>query len=83
MKKTFMMFYLLFFSGTCALAQEEQMMCLTSAPTTATPYGYILPSIGTVNVLMVFAQFPDDNYDINNSIWIKGQSPANMNNWIH
>ena len=28
--------------------------------------GYALPSEGTINVLFIFAQFPDDNYDISN-----------------
>lgn len=44
--------------------------------------GYKLPSVGSINVLMVFAEFPDDNYDVNNSRWVKGQTPTNMNNWV-
>lgn len=45
--------------------------------------GYILPSEGTVNVFIVFVQFPDDNYDINNPYWVKGQAPQNMNSWVN
>lgn len=45
--------------------------------------GYILPSEGTLNVLIVFAQFPDDNYDVNNPYWVKGQAPHNMNLWVN
>ncbi|MCX6121217.1 MAG: T9SS type A sorting domain-containing protein [Ignavibacteriales bacterium] len=64
-------------------AQEESMHCLISPPSIPPPYGNILPSIGTVNVLIVFAQFPDDTYDINNATWVKGQAPASMGNWIN
>ncbi len=45
--------------------------------------GYALSSEGTMNVLIVFCQFPDDNYDINNSYWVKGQPPANMSEWVN
>lgn len=44
--------------------------------------GYSLPSIGDLHVLIVFAEFPDDNYDTSNPRWIKGQAPTNMNDWI-
>ena len=44
--------------------------------------GYALPSEGTINVLVVFAQFPDDNYDIGNSSWPKGGNPGNYTNWV-
>lgn len=44
--------------------------------------GYALPSEGTINVLFIFAQFPDDNYDKSNLTWIKGQAPANMQSWV-
>lgn len=38
--------------------------------------GYVLPSEGTLNVLIIFAQFPDDNHDPNCPSWIKGQAPT-------
>ncbi|MFA8342906.1 MAG: T9SS type A sorting domain-containing protein, partial [Rhodothermaceae bacterium] len=44
--------------------------------------GHALPSIGNLHILIVFAEFPDDNYQPSNSRWIKGQAPANMNGWI-
>ena len=43
--------------------------------------GYLLPSEGTIKVLFVFAQFPDDNHLPSHSSWIKGQAPTNMQNW--
>ncbi|HEX3073775.1 MAG TPA: hypothetical protein VHP30_09205, partial [Ignavibacteriales bacterium] len=44
--------------------------------------GYWLPSEGLVNILLVFAQFPDDGWDVNNTAWPKGSAPANINNWV-
>ncbi|MFH0733936.1 MAG: T9SS type A sorting domain-containing protein [bacterium] len=44
--------------------------------------GYALPSVGTINILMVFAEFKDDMFETNNVRWVKGQNPANMNNWV-
>jgi len=44
--------------------------------------GYVLPSEGTLKILIIFAQFPDDNYDTQNSAWVKGQFPVNMQNWL-
>lgn len=59
-------------------SQEKLINCVSSEP----PPGNELPSIGTVNVLVVFAQFPDDKYDTTNSLWEKGQAPSNINNWV-
>ncbi len=44
--------------------------------------GYVLPSEGTLKILIIFAQFPDDNYDTQNGAWIKGQAPSDMQNWL-
>ncbi len=44
--------------------------------------GYLLPSEGTIKVLFIFAQFPDDNHDISNPTWIKGQTPSDMQSWV-
>ncbi len=44
--------------------------------------GYKLPSEGSINILMVFAEFPDDQYDTANTRWVKGQPPQNMDNWV-
>ena len=70
---------LLFFFNGFIFSQE----ILTNCVSTTAPPGNVLPSIGTVNVLVVFAQFPDDNYDIYNSSWPKGDDPSDMNNWIN
>lgn len=43
--------------------------------------GYILPSVGHVNALYIFAQFPDDNHDPANDGWKKGAPIKNMNTW--
>lgn len=70
---------LLLIANISTYSQEILMNCVSSAP----PPGNVLPSIGTVNVLIVFAQFPDDQYDITNMVWVKGQNPSAMNSWIN
>lgn len=65
---------------------EEPLVC--SVGTESFSYqgqigGYALSSEGTMNVLIVFCQFPDDNYVVNDSYWVKGQAPANMNEWVN
>jgi len=44
--------------------------------------GYAITATGSLKVLIIFAEFPDDNYDINNSRWVKGNAPANMSSWV-
>ena len=44
--------------------------------------GRYKPSEGNFHVLIVFAQFKDDNYLPNNSFWVVNKAPANMNGWI-
>lgn len=44
--------------------------------------GRYLPSIGEINVLFIFVQFPDDKLDPENPIWPKGEEPANMKKWV-
>ena len=44
--------------------------------------GLKLPSAGQIKVLVVFAQFPDDQYDINNVNWPKGGNPSGWQNWL-
>ncbi len=51
-------------------------------PAGSVSHGVILPSIGTVNTLIIFAQFPDDNYDTSNVLWPKGKAPADEDKWI-
>ncbi|MCH7723745.1 MAG: hypothetical protein IIC76_10520 [Bacteroidetes bacterium] len=86
MKKFAFIFLLLFYFGAIYLqAQSEELLC-TSAGVEFTLGGqiggYVLPSEGTINVLFVFAQFPDDNHDTSNTTWVKGQPPANMQSWV-
>lgn len=44
--------------------------------------GRYLPSIGEINVLFIFAQFPDDRLEPDNPIWPKGSEPAKMKRWV-
>ena len=44
--------------------------------------GIDLPSSGNMNVLFIFVQFPDDNYQPENPAWPKGGLPINYNTWI-
>jgi len=60
-------------SMTLALSSSDQ------------PGGYVLPSEGTVNVLVVFSKFPDDNYDTTNTVWPRNGTtgdPQNMSSWV-
>ncbi|MEW6653769.1 MAG: T9SS type A sorting domain-containing protein [Bacteroidota bacterium] len=63
-------------------AQEYNCITASIQEVAAQSKGRWLPSEGTINVLIVFAEFPDDNYDINNTRWVKGNAPQNMNNWV-
>jgi M6 family metalloprotease-like protein len=49
----------------------------TTTSTTQRGGRYITAS-GSLNVLFVYIQFPDDNYLPNNTYWPKGQAPAYM-----
>ncbi|MFA3784169.1 hypothetical protein ABRY23_14005 [Melioribacteraceae bacterium 4301-Me] len=62
----------------------QEFNCITASiqEVPAQSRGRWLPSEGTINVLIVFAEFSDDNYDIYNSRWVKGSAPQNMNNWV-
>ncbi|MCL6495908.1 MAG: hypothetical protein K6T54_14190 [Ignavibacterium sp.] len=44
--------------------------------------GYALSSSGSMNILIIFVQFPDDSFDINNPYWPKGQAPSNSSQWL-
>ena len=44
--------------------------------------GIDLPSTGSINVLFIFVQFPDDNYQSDNPAWPKGGLPADYNTFI-
>lgn len=44
--------------------------------------GWLLPSEGNIHALIIFAQFPDDNFWTDNADWPKGGAPASMNTWI-
>lgn len=44
--------------------------------------GRFLTAHGTVNALVIFAQFPDDSLDIYHQEWPKDQPPARFHTWI-
>lgn len=44
--------------------------------------GIYLPSRGTINALVIFAQFPDDSLDIDHPEWRKNQPPERFYTWI-
>jgi M6 family metalloprotease-like protein len=48
------------------------------------PEGWLLSSKGTINVLFVFAQFPDDNYQPDNPLWRKNDPPQRVKDktWV-
>ncbi len=86
MKKFYLAFVLMYiFMFINLSAQDNPMQCMATAPENISISqigGYLLPSEGTINVLFIFAQFPDDNYDISNSTWAKGQAPSSMQGWV-
>ncbi len=86
MKNIYVIFLLMFcFEFTTIYSQNDELLCTISGVENTWSGqigGYILPSEGTINVLFVFAQFPDDNHDISNPTWVKGQAPANMQSWV-
>lgn len=75
----------LLLSSTITFSQSEEMLCAPSGIEHVWEGqigGYVLPSEGTINVLFIFAQFPDDAWDSTNASWPKGQAPANMQEWV-
>lgn len=44
--------------------------------------GIYLPSRGTINALVIFAQFPDDSLDIDHPEWPVDQPPARLHTWV-
>ena len=53
----------------------------TSSPSSQVG-GRYKPSTGTFKVLVIYAQFSDDNTDISNPNWVQGQAPTFMNGTI-
>ncbi len=87
MKTIFFTTVCIFLSLSNISAQVEELDC-TGLPEKLITYqgqigGFALPSSGTLNVLIVFCQFPDDNYNINDPYWQKGSPPDNMNEWVN
>lgn len=86
MKKFYLAFVLIYiFMYINLSAQDSTMLCMATAPENISVNqigGYLLPSEGTINVLFIFAQFPDDNFDTSNSTWVKGQAPIDMQGWV-
>ncbi len=86
MKKFYLAFVLIYiFMFINLSAQDNTMQCMATAPENISISqigGYLLPSEGTINVLCIFAQFPDDNFDTSNPTWVKGQAPVYMQGWV-
>ncbi len=86
MKKFYLILVITFCFGlTNNYAQNDPMQCTPSGLENiwnGQIGGWLLPSVGTIRVLFVFAQFPDDKHDTTNSTWVKGQAPANMQGWV-
>jgi M6 family metalloprotease-like protein len=86
MKKLCLIMSLMCFIGfTNIIAQNDPMICTPTGMENVWNGqigGWLLPSEGTIRVLFVFAQFPDDNYDVSNATWVKGQAPTNMQGWV-
>ena len=75
----------LLLSSSITFSQTEEMLCATSGIEQVWEGqigGYVLPAEGTINVLFIFAQFPDDNHLPSHSSWIKGQAPTDMQYWV-
>lgn len=53
-----------------------------STPFSTTIGGIDLPASGTIKVLFIFCQFPDDYYNTTNTAWPKGGVPYNYNTWV-
>jgi M6 family metalloprotease-like protein len=84
--KIFLLFFLIINTVIAQFEPQTELICIEGSSKTAYAGqlgGYILPSEGTVNVFIVFVQFPDDNYDTSNPYWVKGQAPENMNSWVN
>lgn len=81
----FISLLILFIGFTNLLAQTEQMKCIPTGTENVWEGqigGFALPSEGIINVLFIFAQFPDDKYDTTNPTWVKAQAPTYMQNWV-
>ena len=60
---------------------QKHVLKISNNESNDSPGGWVLPSIGTLNSLFIFVQFPDDNHDTTNAKWVKGESPADMKKW--
>ena len=84
MKKFFFFLSFILLLNNITTAQIDQLNCTAPSRTSWNGQigGRLLPSSGTLNVLFVFCQFPDDNFNISNSTWTKNQAPADMQSWV-
>lgn len=59
-------------------------LCFAQATTSwnGQPGGKYIPSRGTLNALIIFAQFPDDSLDTKHPEWPKGEPPQRLHTWI-
>ncbi|HXF90367.1 MAG TPA: T9SS type A sorting domain-containing protein [Candidatus Nitrosotenuis sp.] len=82
MRSILLMLFLIFtFCMQLISSSQAEQFCSMQGTSAASAQlgGRYKPASGTFKILVIYAQFTDDNTDINNSNWIKGQAPAYMN----
>lgn len=63
-----------------AFAQSDSIFCGTTTVSQQTQIGgYAITSFGTLKVLLLMIDFPDDDVDVNNPIWPVGVGPNFLN----
>jgi len=81
-RKLFLIVVALFLTGYELKSQDLlKVSCnlQVTAPMSAQRGGRYITASGTLNVLFVYVQFPDDNFLPSNTDWPKGQAPTFMN----
>ncbi len=67
-----------FVSNAFSLQPDDFCGMQATAGSSSQLGGRYKPASGTFKVLVIYAQFSDDNTDINNTNWVKGQSPSDL-----
>ncbi|MBX7153379.1 MAG: T9SS type A sorting domain-containing protein [Candidatus Kapaibacterium sp.] len=80
------LFGIIFIPTLQSQTPTEYFNCISdytpTSPPNEQPGGRLLPSNGTIRCILVFVEFPDDNFLVNDPRWPKGQPPQNMDSWI-
>ena len=59
-----------------ALAQSDSIFCGTTLVSQQTQIGGdVITSFGTLKVLLIMIDFPDDTIDVNNPTWLRIKNP--------